>query len=202
MRRHTSTVAALAVLALAFTSTAVAKHGPGKANASANPNGKTTICHRAGSGWVKITVSDHALKAHRKHGDIIPAPAGGCPTAKTAQPTAHRTFKATLVPVAPNTTGTGTVKIFTRLLGQGRGRICLQATLTGITAQTGQLWRTATSQLLVSLSRPAASSTLQGCVIIGADTVRQIRQHPENFSVTVGNTTFATALRGTLAIAP
>jgi hypothetical protein len=27
---------------------------------------------------VKITVSDNALKAHAKHGDLIPAPAGSC----------------------------------------------------------------------------------------------------------------------------
>lgn len=42
----------------------------------------TTICHRTGSPrnpWVEITVSDNALPAHSAHGDIIPAPAGGCP---------------------------------------------------------------------------------------------------------------------------
>jgi hypothetical protein len=46
--------------------------------------GKTTICHRTGSQtnpWVMITVSNNALPAHAAHGDIIPAPAGGCPTA-------------------------------------------------------------------------------------------------------------------------
>lgn len=45
--------------------------------------GKTTICHRTHSKkkpYVKITVANASLKAHARHGDIIPAPAGGCPT--------------------------------------------------------------------------------------------------------------------------
>jgi hypothetical protein len=45
---------------------------------------KVTICHRTKSTknpYVKITVSQAALRAHMKHpGDIIPAPAGGCPS--------------------------------------------------------------------------------------------------------------------------
>jgi hypothetical protein len=43
---------------------------------------KTTICHRTRSAkhpWVEITVSNNALPAHQAHGDIIPAPPGGCP---------------------------------------------------------------------------------------------------------------------------
>jgi hypothetical protein len=45
--------------------------------------GKITICHRTGSKtnpYVQITVSANAWKAHRKHGDLNPVPAGGCPT--------------------------------------------------------------------------------------------------------------------------
>ncbi|MGZ6680193.1 MAG: hypothetical protein ACXVFK_08275 [Solirubrobacteraceae bacterium] len=53
--------------------------------------GKTTICHATGSAkhpYVRITVSNSALKAHRRHHDgrdIIPAPAGGCPGAAAAE---------------------------------------------------------------------------------------------------------------------
>jgi hypothetical protein len=54
------------------------------------PPGKTTICHRTHSKkhpYVMITVSNRSLPAHRKHGDIIPAPSGGCPTAASAAKT-------------------------------------------------------------------------------------------------------------------
>jgi hypothetical protein len=50
--------------------------------------GKTTICHRTHSKkkpYVKITVSNAALKAHAKHGDVIPAPAAGCSTTAIAK---------------------------------------------------------------------------------------------------------------------
>jgi hypothetical protein len=46
--------------------------------------GKITICHATGSAthpYNKITVSINGLNGHGKHaGDIIPAPAGDCPT--------------------------------------------------------------------------------------------------------------------------
>ena len=50
-----------------------------------NNNGKITICHATSSAknpYNEITVSISGLNGHDKHeGDIIPAPAGGCPTA-------------------------------------------------------------------------------------------------------------------------
>jgi len=49
-----------------------------------HPAPKVTICHRTKSKkhpYNRIRVSGSALKAHMKHrGDIIPAPAGVCPT--------------------------------------------------------------------------------------------------------------------------
>ncbi|WKZ37435.1 MAG: hypothetical protein QY332_05760 [Anaerolineales bacterium] len=48
--------------------------------------GKVTICHATGSAknpYVQITVSVNGLNGHDRHnGDIIPAPAGGCPTTR------------------------------------------------------------------------------------------------------------------------
>jgi hypothetical protein len=43
--------------------------------------GKTTICHRTGSAtnpFVLITVSNNALPAHMRHGDLLPGPSGTC----------------------------------------------------------------------------------------------------------------------------
>src|SRR3954451_23802122 len=59
---------------------------PAPATAPSQRHGqpKVTICHHTGSQsnpWVPITIAEPALKAHRKHGDLIPAPAGGCPKA-------------------------------------------------------------------------------------------------------------------------
>ena len=53
-------------------------------NAQGNQNGKITLCHATGSAtnpYVEITVSvAGATNGHAKHsGDIIPAPADGCP---------------------------------------------------------------------------------------------------------------------------
>ena len=52
----------------------------------ATADGKITICHATGSTtnpYVEITVSINGLNGHDKHkDDIIPAPAGGCPTTK------------------------------------------------------------------------------------------------------------------------
>ena len=69
---------------------AAAKKAAAKAKAkpSAARAGKTTICHRTRSAknpYVRITVSNNALPAHRRHtgpNDIIPAPASGCPGAR------------------------------------------------------------------------------------------------------------------------
>jgi hypothetical protein len=45
------------------------------------PGAKVTICHRTNSPtnpYVMITVAQAAIPAHQAHGDVIPAPAGGC----------------------------------------------------------------------------------------------------------------------------
>jgi hypothetical protein len=48
--------------------------------------GKITICHATSSKtnpYTEITVNVNGLNGHNKHADdIIPAPAGGCPTTK------------------------------------------------------------------------------------------------------------------------
>lgn len=58
------------------------------APANAGPADKISICHATGSDsnpYVEITVSENALNGHNSHavheGDIVPAPARGCPGA-------------------------------------------------------------------------------------------------------------------------
>ena len=72
-----------AAVAAALMLAAVAGAFPKGNQGAGQSGGKTTICHHTSSQtnpWVKITVSNSSLKAHRKHGDIVPAPASGCPT--------------------------------------------------------------------------------------------------------------------------
>lgn len=82
-------------------------NGKGKGNGNGDGNGppddrgndgepgadKTTICHRTNSDtnpYEQITVADSALPAHRGHGDIVPAPSGGCPSAGENEPEDER----------------------------------------------------------------------------------------------------------------
>jgi hypothetical protein len=62
----------------------------GPAAASQYPGKKVTVCHRTHSkkhSWVKIRISQHALKAHLRHGDFVvdanhPCPPLGAASAK------------------------------------------------------------------------------------------------------------------------
>src|SRR5207245_2806729 len=75
----TTVVTGTATLAPTFTVTMTPS--PGTPEPTGTPH-QVTICHRTGSSrnpYVMITVSADALPAHTAHGDIIPAPAGGCP---------------------------------------------------------------------------------------------------------------------------
>jgi hypothetical protein len=82
---------------------------PRKGGRADRPAGKITICHATGSAtnpFVEITISVNGLHGHGKHGDdIIPAPAGGCPTAATTAPAAEQpAVKPLVTPVTENTT--------------------------------------------------------------------------------------------------
>jgi hypothetical protein len=80
---------AVAMLALG-SSSAMAQRGGGDGGGGGGGGGggdgggrgKVTICHQTHSDrnpWVKITVSEHALDAHERHGDTFPDADGDCP---------------------------------------------------------------------------------------------------------------------------
>jgi hypothetical protein len=76
--------------------------------------GKITICHATGSStnpYVVITIDLNGLNGHGDHaGDIIPAPAGGCPSAPPVCPTvlpATGPVQAGCEPQVPPTQGGG-----------------------------------------------------------------------------------------------
>jgi hypothetical protein len=75
----TATATATATATGTLTVVPAGTHTPGPANAK-----KVGICHRTGSAnnpYVYIVVSKNAVKAHRKHGDIVNvASAADCPT--------------------------------------------------------------------------------------------------------------------------
>lgn len=80
--RMTAVLAMAVAAALMLAAVAAACPKGGSGINGGGPKGKTTICHHTSSEtnpWVTIRVSNSSLKAHVKHGDIIPAPAEGCP---------------------------------------------------------------------------------------------------------------------------
>ncbi len=68
--------------------------------AGADGANKITICHATGSetnSYAQITISTSGLNGHSDHAnDLIPAPAGGCPTSE-AQPVLNFTADTTVV---------------------------------------------------------------------------------------------------------
>ena len=73
---------------------------------------KVTLCHATGSAtnpYVVITISENGLHGHDGHeGDIVPAPAGGCPAPAAAPPSTTTT--TTPASVAPATVPEPTVE--------------------------------------------------------------------------------------------
>jgi CHRD domain-containing protein len=183
----------------------------GVAATGAPPAGKkTTICHAAGKKYVKISVSNKALKAHMSHhNDVMPAPVTGqCPTGPpqnqfklNGRPLTTTLTGAAEVPGPgdPNGTGTATIR-----LNQGRGKVCFVLTVSNITLPaTGahiHVGRAGTfGDVVVPLTPPDATGMSGGCVDASRATIKAIRKNPANYYVNVHTSDFgAGAIRGQL----
>lgn len=84
---------------------------PGDGSGGGQYGGQTPICHHTSSSsnpWVLISVPSSAIPAHQAHGDIIPAPAGGCPEEDNRQPSASVALSPAL---SPGGTATATATV-------------------------------------------------------------------------------------------
>ena len=171
---------------------------------------KTSICHRTSSAknpYVKISVTKSVLKGHVAHpGDIIPAPAVGCPTGLLTAKKGGKKLNATLtgaaeVPGPGDSDGAGTAMLRLRL---GQGQICHSLMVSNITlpAAAAHIHRGVAGvdgPVVVTLTTPDADGAVEGCVAAPRALVKEILQNPAGFYVNVHTSDFAAgAVRGQL----
>lgn len=171
---------------------------------------KTTICHKTSSAkkpYVKITVTKSVLKGHIAHpGDIIPAPAAGCPTVVLTAKKGGKKLSATLtgaaeVPGPGDPDGAGTATLRLRV---GQAQICHTLTVSNITlpASAAHIHVGAVGvagPVVVPLTTPDADGSVEGCATATRALVKQIIQNPAGYYVNVHTSDFpAGAVRGQL----
>jgi len=171
---------------------------------------KTTICHKTHSAkkpYVKITVSKSVLKGHIAHpGDIIPAPAGGCPSTVLTSSKGGKKLTTMLtgaaeVPGPGDPDGTGTAALRLRT---GQGEICFMLAVTNITlpASAAHIHKApagVAGPVVVTLTAPDADGAVEGCVSAPRALVKDILKHSSEYYVNVHTSDFsAGAVRGQL----
>jgi hypothetical protein len=172
---------------------------------------KVTICHRTPSQtrpYVLLSVSRSALKrGHAGHAqDIIPAPAGGCPTTPLSPTQGGTALAATLTGAAevpgpgdPNGSGQASVRLVA-----GEGRVCFQlsaanVTLPAIAAHIHTGTTGTAGDVVVPLTPPDASGSSAGCVNVARPLVNAILANPGGYYVNVHTSEFPNgAIRGQL----
>ncbi len=73
MRNLRALIVALAIPVLVLSVFAVSM------TLAAGNAGKSDVCHWANHKYVEINVSNNALAAHMRHGDVLPDEYGACP---------------------------------------------------------------------------------------------------------------------------
>jgi CHRD domain len=172
---------------------------------------KVTICHRTGSEsnpYVKISVGKAGLKGHMGHpGDIIPAPAGGCPATPMSPAQGGTALTATLTgsaevprPGDPDGSGQATIR-----LTAGEGRLCFQLNAVNImlpaTAAHIHIGAAGTAGgIVVPLTPPDAGGSAAGCVSVARSLVAGILANPGGYYVNIHTSDFPDgAIRGQLS---
>jgi hypothetical protein len=169
---------------------------------------KTVICHAtkptAKKPYVRIVTANRAtIRAHTvgHHGDIVNPVGGTCPSQRLSWSRGGRPISASLVPVAPNTLGSGS---FVARSNSGQARICWKLTVAGLADVTAAHihYRTGPNadQIAVPLTLPTPFlDTATGCSDAARALVKQILARPGDFYVNVHTVTYPTgAIAGTL----
>jgi hypothetical protein len=179
-------------------------------NAPAAKPAKTTICHKTHSAtkpYVKIKVGKSVLKGHIAHpGDIIPAPAGGCPGTVLTSSQGGKKLTTILtgaaeVPGPGDPDGTGTAALRLR---KGQGEICFMLVVSNITlpASAAHIHKApagVAGPVEVPLTAPDADGAVEGCVSAPRALVKDILKHSSEYYVNVHTSDYpAGAVRGQL----
>lgn len=200
MKRLLILLCAVAVVGAAFgtASARTDKKSPGRA-----------ICHRTSSSkkpYVKLRVSAAQLRAHIRHaGDIVPAPASGCPRTLLTPTSGGKAFTIAMTgdteSPAGDPVGTGTATVRLRA---GQGQVCFtfdvqNLTLPAVGAHIHRGAAGSSGPIVVDLAAPGSSGASRGCVGASRATVAAMLAAPAQYYVNVHTTDFqAGAIRGQL----
>jgi CHRD domain len=171
---------------------------------------RVPLCHRTATTshpYVRITVASRAsLRGHMRHAaDIIPAPAGGCPTVALGPTEGGTVLTANLkgsneVPTGdPDGSGTGTFRMI-----RGAALICYQLSVKDImlpaTAAHIHVGAAGVNgNIVVPLTAPDAGGSAAGCAVTTRALVAAILDNPSGYYANVHTSDFpAGAIRGQL----